>query len=494
MSWDPRLPRLSTLSNRTTTRLVRRAAVLLAGTATLAVPAPALADGGVIVTINDDPGRGKLLTFARVAGGVDQNQVATTRRVNKQDNTEFISGTRAKRLVELAGVAPSALDGDSAMSVSSSDGGTPVTVTAAEVNGGLFGDPIGLPDPHYATFSTDFGREVNFFRPLRASTDTNTANVDPPTTSDLRVHLQTTGQLLTVHITPSSTQIDAKQNVAFDVTVTPQPDDSDATYTWDYEGNGEPVTTSAADSSHIYETNGLFAATLNVTTLDGDSGSASVDIQVGPKGGGGNTPPPPPPPGAAGGGGTGGGGGGTQGGGAGTGGPKAPSRGPSKGPKTQSSTGSKKPSSSTKEGTSKTPSKSKKPKTNAPPDTKHATPDAAEPPGTAATATSRRPGQARPAADRKRKAKPEPAPAPRGPGVRVRGILLAGTSAFTSALPAALTPAARDALARSAARAGASSPGGVLGLLSGLSLAAAVLLSGVLTERRAIVRGTARAA
>jgi hypothetical protein len=447
----------------------------------LAAAAPADArDGGVKVTINGGPGR--YLSYDTVAAALDQPQIDTTRRINGHDDQISVSGTKAATLVQLAGVGLPALVGTSAMTVTSElFNSTPVVLSASEVTDGLSGDPLGL---RYATFGTNSGREVSFFEPLRSSDDPATHSLDSPTGSDLSVNLATRGHPLAVKITPSSTQIDPGGQVSFSASVDPAPDGSDTTYEWDYEGNDDPVTTTGPGGAHVYAANGLYAATLTVTTRDGSSGSDSADIQVGPPA---TNPPgaPPPPPGS-----TPGPGSGAPHPGAGTAGPKAPTHGPAKGPKTTSSTGHSKPSSG--KGHTKTTPKRSTPKKTTP----AATPAPESTPttsGAARTSTSKQRGPTHTGADRNRKAKPTPDPAPHARGIPISGLLLAGTSAFDSVLPT-LKPAAANALARTAARAAAGSPTSALGWLGGFGLCAGVLLSGVLTETRSLVRRTSRVA
>jgi PKD repeat protein len=66
--------------------------------------------------------------------------------------------------------------------------------------------------------------------------------------------------------------------VTFTATVTPTTEQIES-YTWDF-GDGTTITTSGNSTSHVYTSNGVKRATVTVRTVDGRTGSATVEFII----------------------------------------------------------------------------------------------------------------------------------------------------------------------------------------------------------------------
>jgi hypothetical protein len=470
------------LSARSSTSLLRGAAILLAGVVALAVGPPiAVADNGIQLTIKG--GAGRPVTRAQLEAVRDVDPVTTTSHpVGGTEDVILRGGTSALALAELVHIPPAALSATGPAMTVTLAGETPVTLGKDEIENGLTGERRSPAGPRSATFDAGYSDVVRFFKPL-ASPGGNTFGFDPPIGRDLQVDINTTGDLIDVTV-DADERIEPGDRVIFSATANPAPSGADVVYEWDFGDGSALQQTTGLGSQHVYAAKGTFEARLTVTTSGGSSGTDAVKIQVGtPDAGPGQSAPPGPPAAQTGAGGTPGGGGRAKSGG-GNGGAGAPATGHASGSKKQTAAGRKRATSTGKRTTPA--AKRKKP---TPAKRRAAADRAATAPPVPATGKPKTGGARRRsdgAADRQREPKPAPPPEP-GPGRQITGILLAGTSPFQSALPA-LKPASADELARTAARAAAGNPGGLLGWAGVGGLAIAVLFGGAGVEMRALAR------
>lgn len=403
---------------------------------------------------------GKLLEVGSTDVGqtrYTQREVSSNPGGPPNDTAIDLSGTSAKRLVELTGVGlPALID----MSVTF-DGFTrpPVVLDPGVITGGFSGDPRG-PSIHYAVFDPRSVDGILFFRPLSSPSDARTDRLDA-FGQDLQVTLRTKGHLLHVTLVPDRSKIEHGQRVTFTTLVTPATTGT-VSYAWDFEGADDPVTNHLASDSHVYAQDGTYSAKVTVTTDDGSSGTDSATITVGTPKPGGSSDTPPPPGGSLGGGGGGaaGGGGKSQNGG-GTAGSKAPNSGPKKGHKKNTTRKQKGAVAAPGSGGTGGSTGSQQRDTG----------------GTSSTTNGN---------SRSRRSAAEDAQT-HGSGQLISGILLADSTAFRSALPA-LTRSTQQAIERSAARASAGSPSGLLGWIAGGGLSVFILIAGASLEIRPLAR------
>lgn len=446
--------------------LVGAVACLLLGLAPVA-----LGTGGIAVTINGHDGL--RLPLETLQQHIDVPLVPTsvltaagTRR------SEDHGGTSARELVErIIGIPVEAL---TTLEIPRTSAEGSVVLSRDDVADGFAGDPLG---PRVATFDSEYGPEVHFFRPMRQSDDVNDRDrVDAPIGSDLRIRVTTGGDPLDVTALVDGTTVASGTPVDMNAIVAPPPADRDLRYTWSFGdgriGDGAAVT-------HAYPADGTYDVTVTVVAPDGSAGiSAPVRIIVGaapsaaaaqaPSADAGGTPTAPPPatppkptgPRRS-------GSGSGNGGGSATSGTGTATRGPT--------TGAARPGRAHPRTTTTPRQEGTHPGTHRSGDATRSTPDT---------------GSARQSAPEPRASAPgNPQPATPSPqGTRIHGTVVAGTrSEIAEAVAAAQAVADLPDTPTNAARGGAGHDGPA-GPIGGVAVVVGLLAAGALRESRRIPR------
>ena len=261
------------------------AAALLPGAA---AAAPARADGGIRLTLNGQAAARIPLDELRGTVDVSGDRAQFTRNDGSSTNLVSFTGTSAAALARIAGVDPAHVR---SMEIVRINGAGAVVLSGDEVRNGFAGDPLGHRE---ATFDTNYGPEVHFFRPLRDGSDVNAGDiVDAPRMTDLPVRIATDGAALTVAASAAGARAERRTPVHFTVGVTGAARGRGAAGALGLRRRHAVRRScrsrgATGSANHTFGTNGLYRATATVTGDDGSSGvGRAQEVRIGKAAGGG---------------------------------------------------------------------------------------------------------------------------------------------------------------------------------------------------------------
>lgn len=254
-----------------------RLAIATCVTAFALLPAtPALAGGGIQVSINGVPG--PFISIATLGTDVDvaPNPIAIKSYIfGGPPATQNYPGTSVAEVARLAGVDPGSMTSAAAMVVHFP--GT-VTLSQDEVVSG-FTNPLEAPSfpKGFAVFKEYDLDEVQFSRPMRTTTDTGDDGVEG-LDGVVQVDLATAAPVL--RVTAQADQTNVKPNVPVTFTAVPGAgqDANGWTYTWDFGDRTGTSASAVPTAQHEYKTAGTYLA--RVTVDHGQSGGVSPLVQI----------------------------------------------------------------------------------------------------------------------------------------------------------------------------------------------------------------------
>jgi hypothetical protein len=265
---------------------VRSGSALLAALVLLAaLAAPAGADPGALLTINDDAevwlSKADIDAWKDVTPAVDVVVKSPTR-----EDHETVEGTSIANVLEAAGIPKESV--------------TRLTVQRTAFPGvaELFGDDVvdgftGQGARRFATVLTNHSG-LGFIRPQRTAGDENYQDeITTDTSEDLQVGVETTeGSRLQLTATVDRSTIKAGDTAGFNVHVQNPPADPHLRYTWRFD---DGTTGSQQAPSHTFDDAGLYAVKVTVIdTVDHSYGVGTTTVRVDAKSGATASPTPTP--------------------------------------------------------------------------------------------------------------------------------------------------------------------------------------------------------
>ncbi len=142
-------------------------------------------------------------------------------------------------------------------------------------------DTTQSPAVGYAGNDSSGGPDVYYYRPPHDSSDLDFLDELTPDGQPLTLWVFTGPQLAVTATASPSGQVDPGTAITFSATVTPT-DAANPTYAWSFGPGAASATATGATVNATYEQPGTWSATVVVTDSDGASGTAPVEVDVGP--------------------------------------------------------------------------------------------------------------------------------------------------------------------------------------------------------------------